>query len=80
MFVIEIEKQAREADLSWAVEAVEEGPSLYHPDAFLPVDWHCLRTQTGEPDWTPPMAIPGWRQPEQMPPEGEATEKGRPHC
>ena len=68
MLMIEIEQEARAAGLSWAVEKGEEGPALYHPDAFLPVDWHCLRTQAGEPDWTPPLAIPGWRQPEEAEP------------
>ena len=77
--MIEIEKEARAAGLSWAGEPGEEGPSLYEPAAFMPVDWHRLREKAGEPNWTPPMAIPGWRQPEQMGAEGEATEKGRPH-
>ena len=66
MLMIEMEKEAREAGLSWAVEAGEEAPALYNPDAFLPVDWHRLREKAGEPDWTPPMAIPGWRHEQQM--------------
>ena len=66
MFMIEIEKQAREAGLSWGVEAGEEAPALYHPEAFLPVDWHRLREKAGEPGWTPPMTIPGWRHEQQM--------------
>ena len=81
MSVIHSLKQARADGYCWAGEdddADEEGPSLYHPDAFLPVDWRHLREKTGEPDWTPPEPIPGWRD-EKMATEGETAEKSRLH-
>ena len=82
MWVIQGEKQAHADGFSWAGEdgeAGEEGPSLYHPSAFVPVDWRQLREKAGEPEWTPPEPIPGWRQHEHMAADGLATEKSRLH-
>ncbi len=77
MFMIEMEEQAGEAGLSWMAAEGGEGPPLYHPAAFLPVDWHRLRTQAGEPDWEPPLSIPGWRQPERDAEDNAGMKSGR---
>lgn len=62
MLMIAVEEEMRGTNVPWAARAGVDAPALYEPDAFVPVDWHRLREKAGEPDWTPPSAIPGWRE------------------
>jgi hypothetical protein len=59
MLIIETAKIARE----WGLEPwkSQDEPGLYCPDAFAEVNWPELREKAGEPDWTPPEPIPGFR-------------------
>jgi hypothetical protein len=59
MLIIETAKVARE----WGLEPwkSQDDPGLYAPHAFAEVNWPELRQKAGEPDWTPPEPIPGFR-------------------
>lgn len=59
MLIIETAKTARE----WGFEPwrSQDDPGLYAPHAFAEVNWPELRLKAGEPVWTPPEPIPGFR-------------------
>jgi hypothetical protein len=59
MTIIETAKIARE----WGMEPwkSQDDPGIYATHVFAEVNWPELRQKAGEPDWTPPEPIPGFR-------------------
>lgn len=51
---------ARRAGIEPFASAGEDGPDIIDVGAFVPLDWRKVAQNAGEPDWRPPMFIPGW--------------------